>query len=145
MTIRRWLSGVLVVLAVPAVGLTAVAGCSGDSSAPAGPATQAPEDQLTTPAAVTAGMRTIDRLAKGIAASAGTDRARAKDLADQIEPEWQPIEGTVKHNDQDSYLAMEDSFAVLEHSAQNGDATAAAKGAKSVSTTVQEYLSRYPG
>jgi len=109
------------------------------------PISQAPEDQLTTPAAVTSGMRTIDRLAKEIAASAGTDRARAKDLADQIEPAWRPIEGTVKRNDQDTYLAMEDSFAVLERSADDGDAAAAAKGAKSVSTTVQEYLSRYPG
>ena len=142
MTIRRWQAGVLVALAV---GLTAVAGCSSDSSAPAGPATQAPEDQVTTPAAVTAGMRTIDRLAKGIAASAGTDRARAENLADQIEPAWRPIEGTVKRNDQDTYLAMEDSFAVLERSAEDGDAAAAAKGAKSVSTAVQEYLSRYPG
>lgn len=142
MTITRRLAGVLVLLSV---GFTTVAGCAGDSPAPSTPAAPAPEDQVTTPGAVAAGMRTIDQLARGIAESAGADQARARSLADQIEPAWKPIEGTVKRNDQDTYLAMEDSFAVLEKSAENGDAAAAAKGAKSASTAVQEYLSRYPG
>ncbi|MGH3905381.1 MAG: hypothetical protein ACRDTE_14505 [Pseudonocardiaceae bacterium] len=90
-------------------------------------------------------MRTIGRLANGIAASAGADNAHAESLAGQMEPAWRPIEGTVKENDPDAYLSMKDSFAVLERAAQNGDGTAAGNGARSVTSTVQEYLARYPG
>lgn len=140
---RRWARALVLV----AIGLTGLIGCStgGGSSAPAGTATAAPEEQRTTPAAVAAGMRRIDELAKGITASAGTENTRAESLAHQIEPAWRPIEGTVKQNDQDTYLAMEDNFAVLEKAAADGDAAAAAKGADSISTTVAAYLARYPG
>jgi hypothetical protein len=90
-------------------------------------------------------MRKIDQIAKEIAESAGTDKARAANLAEQIEPAWQPIEGTVKSNDQDAYIAMEDNFAVLDKAAETGDAAGAAKGAAAISTTVQAYLVKYPG
>ena len=140
---RGW--GLLLV----AVGIAGLAGCSspGGSSAHPGspPVAAAPEEQRTTPAAVAAGMRTIDEIAKGIATTAGTDKARAERLADQIEPAWQPIEGTVKQNDENAYLAMEDGFAVLERAAERGDAAAAANAAGDISTTVQAYLARHPG
>lgn len=90
-------------------------------------------------------MRTIGRLANGIVASTGADNTRAENLAGQMEPAWRPIEGTVKQNNPDAYLAMEDSFALLERAAQNGDRAAAGNGARSVTSTVQEYLARYPG
>ncbi|MGH3797011.1 MAG: hypothetical protein ACRDSP_19225 [Pseudonocardiaceae bacterium] len=135
------------VLLLLAGGMAGLVGCSsgGGTSGSSAPAVAAPEAQRTTPVAVAAGMRTIDQIGKGIATAAGTDKARAQSLAGQIEPAWQPIEGTVKQNDQNAYLAMEDAFAVLEKAAANGDGPAAAKGADSVSATVQGYLARYPG
>jgi hypothetical protein len=135
------------ILLLLAGGISGLVGCSSgsDPSVPAPPADAAPEALRTTPAAVAAGMRAIDQIGRGIATSAGTDKARAQSLAGQIEPAWQPIEGTVKQNDQTAYLAMEDAFAVLENGANSGDATSAAKGADSVSTTVRDYLAKYPG
>lgn len=143
---RLWGRGLMLVV-VGAVGLV---GCSsgGGTSAQSPPPTSAasaPEAQQTTPAAVAAGMRKIDQIAQDIAASAGTDKARAADLAGQIEPAWKPIEDTVKQNDQDTYLAMEDAFAVLEKAADEGDAAAAAKGAAAISPAVQDYVAKYPG
>lgn len=128
-----------------AVGLAGLAGCGDTSAQSPAPSAAAPEDQRASAAAVAEGMRTIDQLAKDIVVSAGTDQDRAVRLSEQIEPAWRPIEGTVKVHEPDAYLAMEDSFAVLQNAAQNGDAAAAAKGANTVSTTVQEYLARYPG
>jgi hypothetical protein len=90
-------------------------------------------------------MRKIDQLAKEIAESAGPDKARAASLDGQIEPTWKPIEDTVKQNDKDTYLTMEDSFAVLEKAADEGDAAAAAKGATTISSAVQAYLAKYSG
>lgn len=135
-------------LLLVAVGVAALVGCSsgGDASAPASSkATAAPEEQRTTAAAVATGMQTIDQIAQDIAASAGTDKARAESLAGQIEPAWQPIEGTVKQNDENTYIAMEDSFALLEKAAEDGDGAAGANGATAISTAVQDYLSKYPG
>jgi hypothetical protein len=100
-------------------------------------------DSRVAPAA--AGLRKIDQLAKGIAESAGTDKARAASIDGQIEPTWKPIEDTVKANDQDTYLTMEDNFAVLEKAADEGDAAAATKGSAAISSAVQAYLAKYSG
>jgi hypothetical protein len=98
-----------------------------------------------TAAEVAAGLRKIDQTAKEVAEYAGTDKAKATNLQGQIEPVWEEIEDTIKQNDQSAYLAMEDSFAVLDKAADDGDATAAAKGANTVSSTVQAYLAKYSG
>jgi hypothetical protein len=94
---------------------------------------------------VATGLQNIDQIAKQIAASAGTDKAKAASLDGQIEPTWSTIEDVVKQNDSNTYLAMEDSFAVLEKAADDGDAAAAEKGSAAVSSAVQAYLAKYPG
>jgi hypothetical protein len=94
---------------------------------------------------VATGLQNIDQIAKQIAASAGTDKAKAASLDGQIEPTWSTIEDVVKQNDPNTYLAMEDSFAVLEKAAGDGDAAAAEKGSTAVSSAVQAYLAKYPG
>ena len=147
MLTSRWRSWSLMLMLVSAVGL---AGCSsgGDTSVvPAAPTTApaAPQAQSASAAEVAAGLRKIDQLAKGIAESAGTDKARAASLDGQIEPTWKTIEDTVKANDQDTYLAMEDNFAVLEKAADDGDAAMATKGSAGISSAVQAYLAKYSG
>ncbi len=147
MLTSRWRSWSLMLMVVGVVGL---AGCSsgGDTTlAPATPtsAAEAPEGQPATAAEVAMGLRKIDQLAKGIAESAGSDKAKAASLDGEIEPAWKPIEDVVKQNDQNAYLAMEDSFAVLEKAADDGDGAAAAKGSAAVSSAVQAYLAKYSG
>ncbi|HET9116633.1 MAG TPA: hypothetical protein VFN75_00905 [Pseudonocardiaceae bacterium] len=132
------------------VGVVGLAGCSsgGDRApAPAAPTSTAQDSggQPATAAGVATGLRKIDQLAKEIADSAGSDKARAASLDGEIEPTWKPIEDTVKQNDQNTYLAMEDSFAVLEKAADDGDAAAAAKGSAAISSAVQAYLAKYSG
>jgi hypothetical protein len=140
----RWGLTLVVVGAVGLVGCSSGGGRSAESLPPP-PAAAAPEDQRTTAAAVAEGMRKIDQIAQGIAESAGTDKPRAASLAGQIEPAWKPIEGTVRSNDQDAYIAMEDNFAVLDKAVEAGDAADAAKGAAAISATVRAYLVKYPG
>lgn len=148
MLTSRWRSWSLMLMVVSAVGL---AGCSGggDTSTASGPpattSAAAPQEQSASAAEVAAGLRKIDQLAKGIAGSVGTDKAKAASLDGQIEPAWKPIEDTVKANDQDTYLTMEDNFAVLEKAADDGDAAAATKGSAAISSAVQAYLAKYSG
>lgn len=142
-----WRKASLTLAALSVVG--GLLGCSRGGGTPAESA--APMSALTAPeqpataAAVATGMRKIDQIAKEIARSAGTDKARAVSLDGQIEPTWKPIEDTVKRNDQDTYLAMEDNFAVLEKAVGGEDAVAAAKGSAAISSAVQAYLAKYPG
>jgi len=137
-------------LILAVVGIAGLVGCSsgGDTSvAPAtsAPASEAQQSQPSSAADVATGLRKIDQLAKDIAASAGTDKAKASSLDSQIEPAWQPIEDTIKANDENTYITMEDNFAVLEKAADDGDAAAATKGSAAISSAVQAYLAKYSG
>jgi hypothetical protein len=140
----RWRSASLMLVAISVGGL---AGCSsGGASAATSPtsAAAAPERSATA-AEVAANMSKIEQVAKQVAKSAGTNKAEAASLDAQIEPLWKPIEGTVRLNDQDTYLAMEDGFAVLEKAADEGNAAAAAEGAAGITSAVQPYLAKYSG
>jgi hypothetical protein len=159
MVTRRWWGWSVVMIAVGTVGLVGCSGGTGTTQTGSPPAatatagspepespTQEPEGQGKTSAAeVAAGLRKIDQIAQDIAASAGRDKARATSLAGQIEPVWKPIEDTIRANDQGTYLTMEDTFAVLEKAADEGDAAAAAKGAATISSAVRDYLAKYSG
>jgi hypothetical protein len=134
---------VLVVLAAAlAVMGGALTGCSSDNSSSsstpaAGASSTRPEDQRTSAAAVAAGLTAIDKLAQKIA-QAPADQGQT--LSDGIEPLWQPIEGTVQANSQETYDALEGAFTQLE----SGDATQAAAGARAASDAIDAYLADYP-
>ncbi|MGH3549460.1 MAG: hypothetical protein ACRDQU_15405 [Pseudonocardiaceae bacterium] len=130
-------------VAISVVGLPSCSG-GGDTSAAATSVAAAPERPATA-AEVATNMRKIERIAKQIAESAGTDKAKAASLDAQLEPIWKPIEDTVRHNDEDTYLAMEDGVAVLEKAADEGNAAAAAQGSASITSAVQPYLAKYSG
>jgi hypothetical protein len=129
---------------VATVAVVSLAGCSSgstasSSSAPAASASASkPEDLRTTDAAVAVGMKAIVDLVAQIAAAPA---AEGKTLSDGIEPLWQPIEGTVQANSQETYDAYEGGFTLLE----SGDATKAAEGAKAVTAATDAYLAQFPG
>jgi hypothetical protein len=129
---------------VAATALVALVGCSSSTSTPSSTAPAAsasattPEDQRTSAAAVATGMTAINALAADIAAAPA---AQGKTLSEGIEPLWQPIEGTVQENSQETYDAYEGAFTLLE----SGDVTKAQQGAKAVDTATTAYLAEFPG
>jgi hypothetical protein len=127
---------------IAAVAVVALAGCGGsDSASPeasSSPSATQPEDLRTTDAAVADGMNQINDLAAQIAAAPAE---QGKTLSEGIEPLWQPIEGTVQENSQETYDAYEGAFTKLE----SGDVTQAQEGAKAVSEATDAYLADYPG
>lgn len=144
MLTSRWRGWSLILMVVGIVGLV---GCSsGAGTSATSTSTPAASDSPPVPAATVAtGLRKIENTAKAIAEYAGTDKTKAVNLNGEIEPSWKPIEDTVKKNDQNTYITMEDSFATLEDAADKGDAAKAAKGAAAVSSAVQAYLAKYSG
>lgn len=139
---------------VAAAALVTLVGCSSSSSstateAPAASSAAAsaassstasarPEDARTDAATVATGITALKDLATQIA-SASADQG--KTLADGIEPLWQPIEGTVQENSQETYDAFEGAFTQLE----SGDPTQAAEGARALATAADAYLAQFPG
>lgn len=123
-----------------------ISGCGSDAKSSSSANTSqspAPEQVTTDAATVATGLTRI----KGIAASLVTsisDSAKAKEIDGQIEPIWQTVEGTVKKNDPDTYIALEDAYAVLEGAASDGDATKAAAGSASVAAAITAYLAKHP-
>jgi hypothetical protein len=128
-------------------GLLAFAACSKSGPTPraSSKASPAPEEQRASAAEVAAGLRQIDQITKDIAAKAGSDRVGAQKLDAGIEPVWQKIEGTVKANNQDTYLTFEDQFAVLKAASNDGDPTKATRASVAVSKAVSDYLASYLG
>ena len=142
-----------VAVAATAVAIALVAGaCSSDNgktSASSGQSTesssQAPEDVKAPAAEVAAGLKQIQGITGQLAQAVGTDKAKAEDLNDQIEPVWEHIEGTIKSNDAESYLTFEDNFAIMGKAVDNADTAKAQQAATAVAATVATYLAKYPG
>jgi hypothetical protein len=144
MRTRRGRFALASAMVVASVGL---AGCGGDDGDSAGSssagaattaATAAPEDRIAPDAEVGAGLVKLKGVAAKVAGAA--DGAKAKQAAEGLEPVWQPIEGTVKKNEPDLYLDVEDSFQRLE----SGDLANAKKGAEALDTAVDAYLAKHP-
>jgi hypothetical protein len=83
-------------------------------------------------------MKSISELAAKISEAPA---AQGKTLAEGIEPLWQPIEGTVQANSQETYDAFEGAFTLLE----SGDVTKAQQGARAVKDATDAYLTKFPG
>jgi hypothetical protein len=98
-----------------------------------------PESHIAPDAEVTAGLGKLKGVGDTVAAAA--DGGASKAAAEGLEPVWQPIEGTVKKNEPDIYLDIEDSFQRME----GGDLANAKKGAAAMQTAVDDYLAKHPG
>jgi hypothetical protein len=125
----------------------ALGACGGDESDGGGASatstattqsTAAPEDHIAPDAEVAAGLVKLKGVGAKIAAAADGDAA--KKAAAGLEPVWQPIEGTVKKNEPNIYLDVEDSFQRLE----SGNLDNAKKGAQALNAAVDAYLAKHP-
>ena len=97
-----------------------------------------PESHIAPDAEVTAGLKALKGVGDNVAASANGDAS--KETAEGLEEVWEPIEGTVKKNEPDLYLEIEDSFQRMS----SGDLDNAKKGAAAMQTAVDDYLAKHP-
>jgi hypothetical protein len=129
---------VAVLLAVTVGGVAC--GSDGDKKAETDP------HELRAPASeVAAGLGRLDALVGQIGLAVSADAKAAKEQVEQIEGIWQPIEGTIRENDKDSYIRFEDDFAAIEKAVDAGDTAKAQASTADVSAAVKAYLAKYPG
>ena len=128
----------LLALACTCSGLLVASGCGDDETASSG-AKEAPESRIAPDAEVSAGLKTMVVVAKGI--SQVPDGAASKKASKGLEPVWMKVEGTVKKNEPDLYATIEEDLSLLESGEQSKTKT----GAAELSKTVHDYLAKYPG
>jgi len=98
-----------------------------------------PESHIAPDAEVTAGLAALKTVGDKVASAPGG--AASKLASKGLEPVWQPIEGTVKKNEPDLYLDIEDSFQRME----SGSLDNAKQGAAAMQKAVDDYLAKHPG
>lgn len=121
------------------------AGCSSGSatSTSATVAVTSPEQHQADQATVAAGLGKMVATAVAVSGSvaAGTT---VDDAGARLEADWALVEGTVKTNAADTYIAIEDAIATLDSAGKSGDTAGAAKGSAGLSTAVTAYLAKFP-
>lgn len=136
---------------IPAIAVLVIASvftaCGGDdgSAGATTTTTTAPEEARASDAEVAAGLATIKKLATDISeAVKAKDDAKVSELVAQIEPAWAKVEGTIRANDEDTYLAFEDAFAAIGRAVKASDAAKMAETASAITTAADNYLKAYP-
>ena len=138
--IRTSMRGIAVVLLALTVGGAA---CGGDKEKKA---SEPDRYELRASAKdVATGLGQLEALTNQVALAVSADAKAAKQQAEGIEKIWQPIEGTIRANDKDSYIRFEDNFAALEKAAAAADSAKAQTAATDISAAVKAYLAKYPG
>jgi ABC-type glycerol-3-phosphate transport system substrate-binding protein len=142
-TTTRW-SKLVAAFGVSAILLVACGSDSKDDSGSASEATEAeaPEDVKVPDATVTAGLNKSSADMTALAARVGS--GATEDDVDELFEDWEQYEGTVKSNEVDTYLALEDAFAAMKSAIKADDAAAAKQAAEDFKAAADGYLAKHP-
>jgi len=97
--------------------------------------------EIVSDATVAAGI--ADTITTLTTLSAAPATATADAVKDVFEG-WESYEGTVKQNDVDTYLALEDALGAFKKAAEAGDQSGLAKATADFSTAASTYLTSHP-
>jgi iron uptake system EfeUOB component EfeO/EfeM len=130
-------------LALSAPALIASCGSDAKKSTVTTVAGTTPEEHQADDAAVSAGLSKMVATATAVSASvaAGT---KVTDAGDQLEANWSDVEGAVKTNDANTYLAIEDAMTAIDTAGKDGDAAGTAKASGNLTTAISGYLADHP-
>ena len=137
----------LLAIAVVGAALTVFVSACGDDSGGSGATTagseQAPEDVIVPDSQVTAGLAQtktdMQSLADGVAAGTATT-----DDYETVFTAWTTYEGTVKQNDVEAYLALEDALAGMQKAITDKDVEAATAALDAFGAAADAYLAEHP-
>ena len=117
---------------------------TGSASGAGTTATTGPDYEIVSDADVKAGLADVRKVAAGIKATLATDRAAAEAQARAMYDRWFEFEGTVRKNDKNLYLQMEDGLAAIKAGAEQNRADKVDKGLKDLEAGATAYLVKFP-
>jgi hypothetical protein len=132
-------------LALPA-GLVACGSDSSSSSTPASTETAEEAEgghEVVPDSEVTAGLAELEKMGAAVVVATAAGNGSTDDV-DAMFDKWVTFEGTIKENEVDLYLTMEDSLSSLRSAADDGDGAAATAAMASLSEAAATYLSKHP-
>jgi hypothetical protein len=94
-------------------------------------------------AQVTAGLAELETMGAAVVAAANAGNADAADV-DAMYDKWATFEGTIKQNEVELYLTLEDSLAGLRAAADKNDGPAAKTAMASFTEAADAYLAKHP-
>jgi len=125
-------------------GTLALTACGddGDSSATSEAATATTEEghEVVDDATVTAGLTATKAEVLAAAMAGKLDDAGYEEIFEG----WEAYEGTVKKNDVNTYLALEDAFAALKKAGAASDTAGMKKAADAIVAAADAYLAKHP-
>ena len=114
------------------------------AGAPGTTAGTTPTYEIVPDAVVTKGLTEVRRLAADAKVAQATDKAKAQALATQMYDTWFTFEGTVRKNEKDQYLQMEDGLAAIKSGIEKDDAAKIAKGIADLEEGASNYTKAHP-
>jgi hypothetical protein len=126
------------------VALLALTACGSDSDSDGSqPAATSPEEHIADDATVTAGLGRMATTAAAIQGQVAAGTA-VDDAQDQLEADWQQVEGTVRQNEPDMYLEFEEDLGAIDRAAAAADADATNTSVAALATVTASYLAKHP-
>jgi len=92
---------------------------------------------------VTAGLGELQRMGAAVVVAATAGDAKTADV-DSMYEKWGTFEGTIKQNEVELYLTLEDSLAGLRAAAEKNDGAAAKTAMASFTEASDAYLAKHP-
>lgn len=120
-----------------------LAACGSDDATSDGasaPASSAEGYEIVSDADVAAGIATSEADMAALAGGTPTD-----EQVDELFEDWEGYEGTVKKNDPDTYLALEDALGAFKKAAADGDQAGMTKAIEDFTSAAGAYLTAHPG
>lgn len=112
------------------------------TAAPAGSTAAAGEYEIVSDAVVAQGLASTSA---DMAALAAAPETATPDAVLQVFDEWANYEGTIKQNQPDVYIDLEDALSAFKKSAENGDAVGMQTAIADFGEMASQYLATYPG
>jgi hypothetical protein len=116
---------------------------SDDDGADTGDSTESSEEgyEIVSDQAVSDGLEATTAAMTALAAApeTATDEAVL-----EVFEGWESYEGTIKQNEPESYLALEDAMGVFKKGAESGDAVGMQTGIADFSAAAADYLAAHP-
>jgi hypothetical protein len=134
----------LLLTLVASLGLAlphAACGSDGSSSGAAADGTEAAGYVIVSDADVAAGIAKSEADMTALS-TAGTP---SDEQIDELFEDWEGYEGTVKDNDPDTYLALEDALGAFKKAAADADQAGMAKAITDFTAASSAYLTAHPG
>jgi hypothetical protein len=132
----------VVAAAVLSIAPTLGAACSAGDSTDASASTR-PEDHVATPAEVTEGLADVRALADQVVAQLDADQASAERTVDAMYDRWFEFEGTVRRDDTDLYLQMEDGLSGVRAGVEDRELDRVERGLADLAEAADAYLATH--